>query len=363
MVEAGPGRNDVTHDDVLLEAAQVIDLGASRGLSQHAGGVLERSSAEEAFGLQRGLRDAKQHRLSLGWLAAHLLDARVLFFKVELVDLFAPEEPGVARLGDANLAQHLAHDGLNVLIVDGDALQPIDFLDLIDEVLLQLLRTAYVQDFVRVDWAFGKLLAFLDVIALEDNDMLADGDEVLLLNRSLLVFDDDTALAAHAAAEVHDALNLGNLSGVLRPAGLKKFGHARQTAGDVLGLRGLSRRLGHQGAGHDLVAFTNHDVRARRNRVVGQGLALIIVDDNLRVQIFLMLDDDHGLLARGFVGFLLHGDTFDNVEELHLAGFLGKDRHVVRVPLDEDVALLNLGPIRDGNHRPDDDRSEEHTSE
>src|ERR1035441_7499371 len=62
----------------------------------------------------------------------------------------------------------------------------------------------------------------------------------------------------------------------LGPAGLKKFGHTRQTAGDVLGLRGLPRRLGHQGAGHDPVAFGNDDVRAGRNWVVGQGLALII---------------------------------------------------------------------------------------
>ncbi len=30
--------------------------------------------------------------------------------------------------------------------------------------------------------AFGQLLAFLDEVALEDDDVLADGDEVLLLH-------------------------------------------------------------------------------------------------------------------------------------------------------------------------------------
>ncbi len=44
-----------------------------------------------------------------------------------------------------------------------DALQAIDLLHFVDEVLLQFLRAADVEDFVRVDRAFGQLLAFLDV--------------------------------------------------------------------------------------------------------------------------------------------------------------------------------------------------------
>ena len=115
-----------------------------------------------------------------------------------------------------------------------------------------------------IDRAFGQLLAFLDVIALEDNDVFADGDEVLLLHRGLRVLDEDGAFAAHAGAEIHHAVNLGNLRGVLGPARLEQLGHARQTAGDVLGLGGLARRLGHQGAGDDFVAFVHDDVRAGR---------------------------------------------------------------------------------------------------
>ena len=94
---------------------------------------------------------------------------------------------------------------------------------------------------------------------------------------------------------------------------------------------------------------------AGRNRVVGRGLASVVADDDLRMQIFLVLDDDHGLLAGGFVRLLLHGDAFKDVVELHLAGLLGQDRHVVRVPLDEDFALLDLGAIRDGDDRTDND--------
>src|ERR1035441_4369609 len=112
---------------------------------------------------------------------------------------------------------------LDVFIVDGDALQPIDFLDLVDEVLLQFLRAADVENLVRVDRAFGELLPFLDVIALEDDDMSADRNEVFLLHGGLLVLDEDTALAAHTGPEVHDALDLRSNKRMAGPSGLKKF--------------------------------------------------------------------------------------------------------------------------------------------
>ena len=69
-------------------------------------------------------------------------------------------------------------------------------------------------------------------------------------------------------------------------------------------------------------------------------------DDDLRVQILLVLDDHHGFLAGGLIHLLLHGHALDDVVELHLAGLLGKDRHVVRIPLDEGVALLDLAAVR-----------------
>ncbi len=84
-------------------------------------------------------------------------------------------------------------------------------------------------------------------------------------------------------------------------------------------------------------------------------LAVVVEDDDLRMQIFLVLDDDHGFLAGGLVHFLLHRDAFDDVVELHLAGFLGENRHVVRIPLHEGLALLDLAAVRDGDDRADDD--------
>ena len=115
----------------------------------------------------------------------------VFLLELELVDLFAPEERGVARLGDAHLAQHLADDDLDVLVVDRHALQAINFLHFVDQMLLQFLRSADVENFVRIDRAFGQLLALLHEVALEDDDVLADRDEMFLFHAGLRVLDED----------------------------------------------------------------------------------------------------------------------------------------------------------------------------
>src|SRR5258708_7858707 len=222
-----------------------------------------------------------------------------------------------------------------MFVVNGHALEPIDFLHFVDQMLLQFLRAANVEDFVRVNRSFSELLAFLDIIALEHDDVFADRNKVFLFDGGLLIFVDDDSFAAHAGSEIDGPVDLGNLGGVLRPAGFEQLGDAWQTTGDVLGLGGFSRRLSHQCTGDDLVAFGDDDVRGGRNRIIGGGFAVVIEDDDLRVQIFFVFDDNHGLLAGGFVHFLFHGDTLDDVVELHLARLLRENGDVVRVPLDE----------------------------
>src|SRR5690606_17127285 len=128
-----------------------------------------------------------------GRLATLGFDALVLAFECNLVDLFTPEEDRIAGFGDANLAEHLANDDFNVLVVNGDALEPVDFLDFVNEMLLQLLRPANIQNFVRDHRTFGELLTLLDEIALEDDDVLADGHEVLFFDAGLRILDEHGA--------------------------------------------------------------------------------------------------------------------------------------------------------------------------
>src|SRR6185436_7147677 len=100
--------------------------------------------------------------------------------------------------------------------------------------LLQFLRAANVEDFMRIDRAFSELLALLDVIALEDDDVFADRNEVLLFGVRLRIFDNNAALAANTWPEVHDAVDLRDFRRVFWTARLEQLRDARQTAGDVL---------------------------------------------------------------------------------------------------------------------------------
>jgi hypothetical protein len=97
----------------------------------------------------------------------------------------------------------------------------------------------------------------------------------------------------------------------------------------------------------DLLAILHGQVSAGWNGVAGQHLVrLRIGDDDLRVQVFLVLNDDDFLVAGGFVGFLGEGDARDHVAELDLTGFLSDDRDVIGIPGDELLTLLHLAAIR-----------------
>ena len=61
FAQASAGRNQVTHDDVLLHALQGVALGVDSGLGKHLGGLLEGGGRDERLGLQRGAGDALEH--------------------------------------------------------------------------------------------------------------------------------------------------------------------------------------------------------------------------------------------------------------------------------------------------------------
>ena len=150
VLEPGPGRNQPAHRDVLLQAAQVIDLAGDGRLGEHARRFLERRRRDERVGRERRLRDAEQQRPALRRTPARGNHALVLLEEPELVRLLVDEEFGVADVLDLDPPHHLPRDGLDVLVVDVDALQPVDLLNLVHEVRLQRLLAEHVQDVVRV---------------------------------------------------------------------------------------------------------------------------------------------------------------------------------------------------------------------
>ena len=121
---------------------------------------------------------------STGWpdrlLLAFLLRAGVDLVHLDLVDLLALDQVGLAGIVDLDLLQHLANDHLDVLVVDGDALQPVDLLDLVDQIGGELLDALDRQDVVRGGVALDDGIALLDHVAILQVDVLALGDQVFL---------------------------------------------------------------------------------------------------------------------------------------------------------------------------------------
>jgi hypothetical protein len=99
--------------------------------------------------------------------------------ELDLVELFAGDQVGLARIGDLDLLQHLAHDHLDVLVVDQHALQPVDLLDLVDQERGELLHALDRQNVVRRRISFDDIIALLDHVAVLQVDVLALRDQVL----------------------------------------------------------------------------------------------------------------------------------------------------------------------------------------
>ena len=138
--QPGAGRDEPTHDDVLLEAAQVVDLAADRRLGEHLGRLLERRRRDERLGRERRLRDAEEQRLAdRRRLPARRSRARSPPRTMCFSTCSSTRKFGVADVLDADAAQHLADDDLDVLVVDPHALEAVDLLDLVDQVLRELL--------------------------------------------------------------------------------------------------------------------------------------------------------------------------------------------------------------------------------
>ena len=152
-----------------------------------------------------------------------------------------------------------------MLIVDLHALEPIHLLHFVHQVLLQLLRAAHFQNLVRHNGAFGQLLTLLHVIAFEYDDVLGKRNEMLFLSAGVRIFQNQTPFAAYGSAQPDNAVDLGNLSRILRPASFEQFGNPRQTARDVLCLCDFAWRFRQQRACPHFLTFLDDDVSASGN--------------------------------------------------------------------------------------------------
>src|SRR5216683_2272764 len=255
--------DEFSNYDVLFEPQEFVDLARDRGFGEHLGRLLEGRGRQERFGVQRSLGHTQQHWERRGRLAT-----------------FGPQ-----------LAQHLARDDFDVLVVDAHALGPIHLLDFVDEVALNRVAALNAQHFVGILRAFGEQVAGLNRLAIFDlgagrgghrvlalfaflgsdgqlvladfgraaqarhdrcvsflfgrGHRLADLDPRAVLDRRLVALrqivlvavgltrDDLDDAAVFGALQLDHAVELGQDGFALRDARLEQFFHARQTRRDV----------------------------------------------------------------------------------------------------------------------------------
>src|SRR5436190_3273970 len=289
-------------------------------------------------------------------------------FAVELgaVDLLTGEEGRLARILDLHLLQHLTNDDLDVLVVDAHTLQPVDLLDLVDQVAGQLLDPENAQDVVRHAVAVHHQVALQDVIAFLHADVLALRDQVLdrLGGAAIGRHHDDAPLGLVVLAEFDATLAFADDREILRLARLEQLGHPRQTAGDVARLRGFTRDPGEDVAGFDLRAVIDRQDRVDRQEVArlqaigeGQHLALRVAQGDAGAQVaaarlLLPVDDDLRGNAGRFVEHLAHRDAFGEIDIVRDAILFGDDRDRVGVPFGQTVGALDLAALIGQQPRP-----------
>ena len=239
------------------------------GLGQHPGGLLERGRRQPALGGQRGLGDAHELGATLGRPLA-LLDQLAVDLGVDPgVDALAGQEGRLALLGHEHPAQHLAHDQLDVLVVDRHALVAVDLLDLFDEVLLGLADALDLEQLLGVLGPFDQGVTGGDLRPVGDLEL---GPEADVWTSSVpSSADHGDAAGRLLLLDADHAGVAGKHGGALGGAGLEELDHAGQAVGDVLtrdtaGVEGphgqLGARLADRLGGDDADGLAELDWRA-----------------------------------------------------------------------------------------------------
>ena len=169
--------------------------------------------------------------------------------------------------------------------------------------------------------------------------------------------DDQAALALGLLAEADRARVLGEDRRVLRLAGLEQVRHARQTAGDVAGLRGLLRDARDDVADRHLRAVGQAHERARRAARSTAGMSVLAKQTSLPFALSSLIIGRRSLPPRRAASdpcttvrdrpvtsstCVGDGDAVDEVLEADEARHLGDHRVGVRIPGRDDLAAGDL---------------------
>ena len=110
--------------------------------------------------------------------ATCLNDFLVFRFESQLVSRFARQEVGVADILDLHLAEHVANDHFDVLVVNLHTLETINFLHFIHHILGESLLAENAENVVWIDRSVHQRLTSFDIVAFVDCQVAAFTNEV-----------------------------------------------------------------------------------------------------------------------------------------------------------------------------------------
>ena len=234
-----------------------------------------------------------------------------------------------------------------MLVIDFYTLKTVNTLNLIGEVLLKSLRATCLQQVVWRYWTFGNLITTVKEVAFTHNDVFTHRDQVICMLASVHISHDDLLLTAHIRAVGNFTVDLSDGAGLLRTTCFEELGDTWQTTSNITSLGNLTRCSSKLSTTLNASALFHRKVGTHRDgTAVNDFRSLLINDDNLRVEVFLMLGDHHSLLACFLVSLRLDSNALDHVTELNFTSFLSENWHVVRIPGYKDFAFFDLFTIR-----------------
>src|SRR5208282_897452 len=280
-------------------------------------------------------------------------DAIVFLAEAELVHLLLEKERCVANVFDFDPAHHLARDGLDVLVVDVDALEAVNLLNGVDQIGLCELFAEDGKQIVQVERAIDEGLARLDVIAFLNVDVHTARNRIFLRGLAIFAFDVDLAHALGDIAVTDHAVDFADDRGILGLTGFEELDDARETTGDVFRLGGFTRDFREHVSGLHFVAVLDHQVRTRRHEVLFADLARRIADKNRGLMFFIAGRQRDNVLreAGHFVHLFFDGHASLQVVKPDGAGGFGEDREGERIPFGKNLAVGDVFAVNHAEAR------------
>ena len=214
-----------------------------------------------------------------------------------------------------------------MLIVNLNTLQTVNVLNFLDQIFSQLLNAQNAQNIMRSRCTFNQHIAFLDNIAVLNNQVTSFRNQIFQ-RFAFLRHNGNPLFGLIILAEFNLSVNIGNNRRIFRTTGLKQLGNTRQTTGNIFSLGAFSRNSRNNLTGLNFLPVFNRQNGIYRHIVtnffavvISNRLALFILEDNARLQpgaagIGAPVDNRFGNNAGCFVNNFLNRNIVNQVNQL-----------------------------------------------